>query len=253
MRKFRISLANVFAGLLAASLLTVAYAQDQKGPANIAPSPVLPPGTNVSTTNTEGATNAPATGPKDSTAPDSMPSEAEMMRQMMEMAKLNDNHKLLASTEGTWSFVTKMWMNGDSNSKPEESKGTAVRRSIMGGRYVVMDVNGKFKMPGPDGKPKEFDFKGHGIDGYDNAKQKFVSSWMDNMGTGIMTSEGTYDPAAKTLTYTGEYQMTPAMKQQIREVVKLTDKDHMSFEWYENRGGNEVKTMQIDYTRSGKK
>ena len=25
------------------------------------------------------------------------------------------------------------------------------------------------------------------------------------------------------------------------------------FDWYENRGGQEVKTMQIDYTRAGKK
>jgi Protein of unknown function (DUF1579) len=43
------------------------------------------------------------------------------------------------------------------------------------------------------------------------------------------------------------------MKQQIREVIKVTDKDHHTFEWYENRGGQEVKTMEIAYTRAGKK
>jgi len=172
---------------------------------------------------------------------------------MTEMAKLNENHKLLASLDGTWNFTTKMWMNGDSSSKPQESKGTAVRKSVMGGRYSVMDVNGKFKMPDANGKLKDVDFKGQGIDGYDNAKQKFVSAWMDNMGTGIMTSEGTYDPTSKSFNYTGEYQMAPGMKQQIREMIKLTDKDHMTFEWYENHGGQELKTMQIDYTRVGKK
>lgn len=182
-----------------------------------------------------------------------MPSEAEMMKMMMEMSKLNDNHKLLTSLDGTWSFTTKMWMSGDPSSKPEESKGTAVRKSIMGGRFVTMDVNGKFKMPDETGKMKEIEFKGHGLDAYDNAKQKFVSAWIDNMGTGIMMAEGTYDPATKTFTYTGEYQMAPGMKQQIREVIKLTDKDHMVFEWYENRGGTEAKTMEINYTRTGKK
>src|SRR5262249_47306297 len=106
---------------------------------------------------------------------------------------------------------------------------------------------------GPDGKMKDLEFKGQGTDAYDNAKQKFVSTWMDSMGTGIMMSEGTYDPSTKTLTYAGEFEMAPGMKQQIREVIKLTDKDHMTFEWYENRGGQELKTMQIDYTRSGKK
>ena len=182
-----------------------------------------------------------------------MPNQDEMMKQMMEMGKVNENHKLLASLDGTWNYTIKMWMNGDPSTKPEESKGTAVRKSMMGGRFTVMDVTGKMKMPGPDGKPKDFEFKGQGIDGYDNAKQKFVGSWVDNMGTGVMMSEGTYDPATKTFTYTADYQMTPQMKQQIKEVIKLTDNNHMQFDWYENRGGQEMKTMQIDYTRAGKK
>ncbi len=69
------------------------------------------------------------------------------------------------------------------------------------------------------------------------------------MGTGIMTSEGDYDPATKTFTYTGEYEAIPGMKQKIREVIKIVDKDHHIFEWYEDRGGQEAKTMEIAYTR----
>jgi uncharacterized protein DUF1579 len=179
-----------------------------------------------------------------------MPSEAEMMKMMMELSKLNDNHKLLAGLDGTWNFVVKMWMNGDSTTKPEESKGVATRKSLMGGRYFQMDVKGKMQMPGPDGKPTDMDFIGMGLEGYDNAKQKFTGTWMDNMGTGIMMSEGTYDASTKTFTYNSEFQMTPTMKQKVRETVKLPDKDHMLFEWYEDRGGKEVKTMEINYTRA---
>jgi hypothetical protein len=178
----------------------------------------------------------------------------KMMAQMMELSKLNENHKLLGDLGGSWNYVVKMWMSGDPTSKPDESKGTAVRKPMWEGRYFVTDVGGKMDMPGPDGKMKVFNFKGMAIDGYDNAKQKFVSTWLDNMGTGVMMSEGTYDPATKTFTYTGEYQETPEVKKQIREVIKITDKDHHTMEWYENRGGQEVKTMQIDYTRAkGKK
>jgi len=43
------------------------------------------------------------------------------------------------------------------------------------------------------------------------------------------------------------------MKQQVREMLKATDKDHMMLEWYENHGGQEKKTMEINYTRAGKK
>ena len=108
-------------------------------------------------------------------------------------------------------------------------------------------------MPGPDGKMKEMTFKGHGMEAYDNVKKKFVGTWMDNMGTGIMMSEGDYDPVTKTFSYTGEIEPMPGMKQNIREVLKLTDKDRMVMEWDQNRGPQEVKTMEIDYTRAGKK
>ena len=71
----------------------------------------------------------------------------------------------------------------------------------------------------------------------------------DNMGTGLLISEGAYDPAAKTFTYSSETEMMPGMKIKVREVVKVTDKDHHIFEWYEDRGGKEEKTMEIRYTR----
>src|ERR1700730_6557687 len=173
----------------------------------------------------------------------------KMMAQMMELSKLNENHKLLAGLDGTWTYTVKMWMTPDPNAKPQESKGTAVRKSIMDGRFFVMDVTGKMEMPGADGKMKETTFKGMGIEGYDNVKKKFVGTWADNMGTSIMMSEGTYDPATQTFTYTGEYEAIPGMKQKIREMVKIADKDHMSLEWYENQGGQEKKTMEIAYTR----
>jgi hypothetical protein len=185
-------------------------------------------------------------------APSGQPSAEDMqkmMQQMMELSKLNENHKLLTSLDGTWTYTVKMWMTPDPSSKPQESKGVAIRKSIMDGRFVEMDVTGKMQMPGAGGKMQEMTFKGHGLEGYDNVKKKFTGTWVDTMGTGIMMAEGDYDPASKTFNYTGELEVMPGMKQKIHEVVKLTDKDHMLFEWYENHGGQEAKTMEIDYTR----
>ncbi len=58
-----------------------------------------------------------------------------------------------------------------------ESKGSAVRKPIMEGRYFVGNFTGEMKMPGQDGKMKNFEFKGMSIEGYDNVQQKFVSTW----------------------------------------------------------------------------
>jgi len=202
------------------------------------------------TASSPAASTAVATSPV--AAPSGQPNEAEMMKKMMELSKLNENHKLLTGLDGSWNYKIKFWMNPDPSAKPQESTGTATRKSIMGGRYVVMDVAGKMQMPGEDGKPKDVMFKGMGIEGYDNVKNKFVASWVDNMGTGIEFSEGTYDPATKSLTYTSEVEPMPGMKTPVREVIKFTDKDHMNLEWYENQGGQEKKTMEINYTRSKK-
>jgi hypothetical protein len=224
----------------AASLAVSAFAQQT------ATSPA--PGGKLSNTGQVAVPANPAGG-TGASAPTGQPNAAEMMKQMMELSKLNENHKLLSSLDGNWDYAIKFWMNPDPNAKPQESKGTATRKSIMGGRYVMMDVSGKMQMPGEDGKPKDVMFKGMGMEGYDNVKKKFVASWIDNMGTGIEFSEGTYDPATKSFTYTSEMEPVPGMKTQVREVIKVADNNHMSLEWYENQGGQEKKTMEISYTK----
>jgi hypothetical protein len=181
------------------------------------------------------------------------PDMQKMMQQMMELSKLNENHKLLSSLDGSWDYTIKFWMNPDPSAPPQESTGTATRKTIMDGRYVVMDVSGNMQMPGEDGKMKDVEFKGMGLEGYDNMKKKFVASWVDNMGTGIEFSEGTYDPATKSLTYKSEMEPMPGMKTKVREVVKIVDDSHMMLEWYETPGGKakgkERKTMEINYTK----
>jgi Protein of unknown function (DUF1579) len=225
----------MFAALFATASL--AFAQSPTA-APKAPATTSSPATSTTTT----TTSSPAT-----TTTSAMPSDAEMMKKMMELSKLNDNHKLLASMAGTWSYTVKMMM--DPNAKPSESTGTAVRKSIMDGRYLTGDYTGSFKMPGPDGKMQTMNFHGMSIDAYDNVKQKFTNAWIDNMGTGIMMTEGTYDVATKTFTFTGSFEEMPGMTTKVREVIKMTDKDHMTMEFYNDRGTGETKGMEISYTR----
>ncbi len=177
----------------------------------------------------------------------SQPDEKEMMAKMMALAKPGDNHRILADMVGTWKYKVKFWMAPDA--PPSESSGTTVYKSIMGGRYVIGDVTGQMEMPGADGKMKKTEFKGMSIDAYDNVKQKFVSTWIDNMGTGVMMLEGSYDPATQSLTYTGTAEMMPGMTSKVRQVIKVGDKNQRSMEYYEDRGQGETKTMEINYTR----
>jgi hypothetical protein len=176
---------------------------------------------------------------------DAKPNDSQMMAMMMDLAKPGENHKLLEGLAGSWTYTTKFWLSPDTNTPPMESSGKAIAKTIMGGRYLQTDNSGKMQMPGSDGKMVDMEFHGMEIAGYDNIKKKFLSSWVDNMGTGIMLSEGTYDPETKSITYTSEEEPMPGIKMKVREVLKLTDQDHHTFEFYEDRGGKETKTMEI--------
>jgi hypothetical protein len=180
------------------------------------------------------------------------PDETAMMATMMELAKPGENHKLLEGMVGSWTYKVKYWMSPDPSTPPMESSGTTLTKSAMGGRYFISEHKGNMQMPGADGKLMDMPFNGMAVEGFDNVKKKFVSSWIDNMGTGIMQSEGVYDPAARTLTYSSEYEPMPGMKTKVREVIKIVDQDNHTMEFFEDRRGGEVKTMEITYTRAGK-
>lgn len=174
----------------------------------------------------------------------------QMMAMMEKMAALGEQHKQLEYMVGTWDYTCKTFMGG----QEDASTGRAVCKPVMNGRFFQMEHQGKFSMPGPDGKEKAMEFHGISVTGFDNQKQKFVSTWIDNMSTGIMHSEGTFDPSSKTYTYMAEMPdcMNPAGGMvKIRETIKIVDKDHYVFEFFETRAGSpEERTMEITYTRA---
>ena len=111
------------------------------------------------------------------------------MEAMMKLASPGDGHKELGKMVGEWTYSSKMWMVPDQ--PPAESNGTMHAEWILGGRFIHSVWKGEFM-----GMP----FEGHGTDGYDNVSKQYVSSWVDNMGTGILHSTGTCDAAKKTCT-----------------------------------------------------
>jgi hypothetical protein len=44
-------------------------------------------------------------------------------------------------------------------------------------------------------------FMGHGVYGYDLAKNKYVSTWVDSMGSFVVNAEGAADATGKVISY----------------------------------------------------
>lgn len=166
---------------------------------------------------------------------------ADDMAAMMQAAEPGEQHKGLARMAGDWEFINKAWMAP--GQPPMESKGTMHGEMMMGGRYVQHHWKGNF-----GGMP----FEGQGTEAYDNVTKKYLSSWIDNMGTGIMTSSGTCDAAGKVCTMTGD--MADPMSGQnvsMKSVITWADNDHFKNEMFmkDPASGNEMKMMEINASR----
>jgi hypothetical protein len=161
------------------------------------------------------------------------------MKAMMAAATPGESHQMLAKSAGSWTGTVTMWMQP--GAPPTVSQAQATNEMIMGGRYLKSTNSGNVM-----GMP----FEGVGITGYDNVRKQFVNSWIDNMGTGIMTMSGAWDAASKSIVYTGSMADPVSGKDMaFREVWKFVDNDHQVMEMYNQIDGKEVKSMEISYTR----
>jgi hypothetical protein len=69
------------------------------------------------------------------------------------------------------------------------------------------------------------------------------------MGTGILVTEGKYDKSTNSITYNGQMVTPNGGKVNVRNEIKIIDKDHSTFEMFVNYGAGETKSMEIKYSR----
>lgn len=166
-------------------------------------------------------------------------SQNDEMKKWMDYMTPGKEHQSLAKMNGEWSFTSKMRM--DPGAEPQVSTGTAKFEMLLGGRYQQLTVTGK--MMG-------MDFNGIGINGFDNAKKVYVSSWIDNVGTGLMFMEGKFDEASGKIIFKGVMVDPITGKDtEYKETIKALDDNNMEMEMFTVVDGKDIKNMEIKYSR----
>jgi Protein of unknown function (DUF1579) len=167
---------------------------------------------------------------------------ATMMKAMIDYGTPGVMHKMLASWSGTWNGNITMWEY--EGAAPQKMSSTAVNSMILGGRYQSSKHTGNMM-----GMP----FEGMSITAYDNAAKQFVSTWIDNWGTGIMSMSGTWNESAKALTMIGTMPdiCRPGKTCTMKEVFTVVDNNTQKMEMYgpDPKTGKEFKMMEINSTR----
>jgi hypothetical protein len=164
------------------------------------------------------------------------------MEAMMKAISPGPQHKQMARMAGNWTYTIQLWM--EPGKPPTEANGAMHSEMILDGRYVQSTWTGDMM-----GMP----FEGHGLDAYDNMAGRYTSTWVDNMGTGIMVMTGSCDDTAKVCKMVSGETKDPMSGQMVttRSVVTWTDEDHFKNEMFTKYSatGNEVKSIEIVATR----
>lgn len=169
-----------------------------------------------------------------------MPDSATMAKNWQDYMSPGDVHKMMAGWDGTWVGEVSMWMQP--GAPEEKSTSTAVNKMVFNGLYQQSTHTGNMM-----GMP----FNGMSTVGYDIHKKEFVSTWIDNMGSGIMMLKGPWNEATKTITLSGK--MTdPGTKADVdvKETFQIIDDNTQEMKMYIMMpDGKEFNTMSIKYTR----
>jgi Protein of unknown function (DUF1579) len=165
---------------------------------------------------------------------------ADEMKAWQNYMTPGDMHKWLAKHTGTWEAEVSTWM--DPSAPPSKSKATDVVTMKMGGLFQIGNFSTNMM-----GMP----MTGQSTLGYNNASKKFVLSWIDNMGSGMVTMTGSYDEKTKTLSLKGKQTdpMTGA-DSDIRQENKYIDDDTYTMAMYgAGPNGKEMKFMEGTFKR----
>jgi hypothetical protein len=167
---------------------------------------------------------------------------AEDMQACMASMTPGKMHEHLAKSVGVWQGKNTVWIYP--GAEPTTTDSTATITPMLGGRFIKCEMAGEMPGMGP--------YNGFAIYGFDNVSQKFVSTWVDNCGTGMANGIGDLSSDGKTLTWNFAYNC-PLTKRacELREIETFTGPNSKTLEMFatDPKSGKEYKMMELVLTR----
>ena len=156
------------------------------------------------------------------------------------MPKPGAEHARLAKMVGHWTAHGTMTMQG--MDKPMDWTGSEDVMAINNGMGIMFVDRGSNAMP----------MEGHGMETWDPVKKKYVGAWMDNMGTGVYTWEGTVSDDGKTSTDVMTGNGMTGQVESTTMVNEMQDENHRTMKFYQGTDTSVAPQMTITYARTSK-
>lgn len=151
--------------------------------------------------------------------------DGETLRRAQELSRTTVEHERLQKLAGEWQVTLR---THGPDGKVQEGSGKVLGQSMLGGRYVVLNL--KAKMQGHDVEAVQ-------IVGFDTLHLAYTSSWRDNATTWPVECHGGLGKDADVLTMTGTLHdaHTPTGRG-FRLVIDLREPDQVTVKVFEDRG-----------------
>ena len=164
--------------------------------------------------------------------------DGETLRLAQELSRTTGEHERLQKLAGEWQVTLR---THSPDGKVQEVRGKLVGQSMLGGRYVVCNLQAKLQ-----GRAVE----AVQIVGFDTLRNAYTSSWRDNATTWSVESHGGVGKDADVLTMTGTLHdaHTPNGRG-FGMVIDLRKKDQVTVNVFEERGLEEVLLQAQVWTR----
>lgn len=163
------------------------------------------------------------------------------MARWMATMKPGPAHERLKEMLGSWELTMRMWpMPGQA---PVESKGTSEVTWFAEGKWL--QENWSIPMMG-------IPTKGLAILGYDNFKERYVSTRVDSLQTSIASAFGHFDQSGDNLILWGtiDEPMTPEQDKQVRYILRGFGQDKFTLEVHDMMiGETNTKVLEFEYAR----
>ncbi len=170
------------------------------------------------------------------------PATAEEAPPMPKPIAKGAEHAFAKSGAGTWKVVQKFWM--DPSKPPVEATGKLVAETVLDGLGLAYEYTADKHGEAPQ-------FRGYGFTTWIPAKKHYEGFWFDIYSfAGMSRSTGTWDEKNKTLTevMVGPDHTGKDTTFTVKTVYASEDQHTSSF--FHHRGDQQVKTMELHYTRA---
>ncbi|HYV95753.1 MAG TPA: DUF1579 family protein [Chitinophagales bacterium] len=157
----------------------------------------------------------------------------------MDYSTPGEGQKLIEKLVGDWKADISEYR--DRTQPQVQSTAMVHNEMIMGGRYLSIHYTGTMR-----GMP----FDGMGTMAFNNGTYKYCSTWIDNLGTGIIYMEGSRNVEGSALQFKG-MGYDPIQKKEVsmRQVIHFNSANDQTIEFLVDINGVDFQVMDIHLTR----